>query len=385
VTSSNASVIAAPFGHNGFLSRRVEARASVLVDILAFAIGVLVIFAALNDVFQTAIVPRAVGRRLRVGYYVWRWAWYVWPKVAWRIAAGDAERREDLLALFAPAMLMVLPIIWLGLLIVGFGAIFWSLRHGISPALHTFLDGAYFAGTSITTIGFGDIVGRSFGARFFSILAAATGLGLFSIITAFLFSLFGSFQARETFVVLLGARTGVPPSGVDLLTVAGHGGTTANLPTLMIDAQRWVAQVMESHLAYPALAYFRSSHDYQSWVGTLGTLLDAATLLITTIDDYGHGQARVLYDLGRHATHDLAGHLGIEWSGTAPGLERSEFERACRRLGDAGYRIGDTDAAWHRFAALRGAYAPQLDGLARFFAIPPLQWIGDRSPLARPH
>jgi hypothetical protein len=280
---------------------------------------------------------------------------------------------------------MCLPVIWFTLLVAGFGAIFWSVRYGISPPGHTFADSAYFAGTSLTTVGFGDMVGRSGLARFFSIVAAATGFGLFSIITAYLFLLFGSFQARETFVVMLGARTGVPPSGVDLLAIAGHGGTTVNLPVLMVDAQRWVAQIMESHLAYPALAYFRSSHDYQSWIGTLGTLLDAATLLMTTIDDFANGQARVLYDLGRHATHDLADHLGVDWTGNAAGLERDEFERACARLRDAGYHIGDTAAAWDRFTMLRGAYAPQLDALARFFAIPPLQWIGDRSPLLRPH
>jgi hypothetical protein len=367
------------------VSRCVEPSASVPVDILVFALGVVLILTTLNDVFQTAIVPRAVGRRFRVSYYAWRWAWIVWPKAAWNIAAGDAERREDLLALFAPAMLMMLPIIWGTLLIVGFGVIFWSLRAGVSPPGRSFAESVYFAGTSLTTIGFGDIVGRSGLVRFFSILAASTGLGLFSIITAFLYSLFGSFQARETFVVMMGARTGVPPSGVDLLTVAGQGGMVGNLPVLMIDGQRWTAQVMESHLAYPVLAYFRSSHDYQSWVGTLGTLLDAATLLMTTVDDFNDGQARVLYDLGRHATHDLAGHLGVEWSGKSPGLERAEFERACARLRDAGYRIADSDAAWDRFSSLRGAYAPQLDALARFFAIPPLQWIGDRSPISRPH
>src|SRR5262249_28024580 len=150
---------------------------------------------------------------------------------------GDAERREDLLALFAPAMLMLLPVIWGCSLILGFGALFWSLRYGLSPPARTFSDSAYLDGTSLTTFGFGEMVRRSTIERVVSIVAASTGLGLFSIITAYLFSLFGSFQARETFVVMLGARTGVPPSGVDLLTIAGHGGTRDNLPTLMVEGQ----------------------------------------------------------------------------------------------------------------------------------------------------
>ncbi len=385
VTSSKASLIESGL-YPGKLSIPLRRTApDVLVDILAFAFGCLVIVSTLNDVFQTAIVPRAVGRRLRVSYYAWRWTWLAWPAVAWRFASGDAERREDLLALFAPAMLMCLPVIWFALLVAGFGAIFWSTRNGISPPGHTFADSAYFAGTSLTTVGFGDVVGRSGVARFFSIVAAATGFGMFSIIPAYLFLLFGSFKRAKP-SSLCSARA---PAYRRAVSTCWQSPATVERRSIcrrwMIDAQRWVAQIMESHLAYPALAYFRSSHDYQSWIGTLGTLLDAATLLMTTIDDFANGQARVLYDLGRHATHDLADHLGVDWTGNAAGLERDEFERACARLRDAGYRIGDTAAAWDRFSMLRGAYAPQLDALARFFAIPPLQWIGDRSPLARPH
>ena len=73
----------------------------------------------------------------------------------------------------------------------------------------------YFAGTSLLTIGFGDIVGRGALPRFVSMLAALAGLSFLSILTAFLFALFGSFQQRETFVVTVGARAGAPPSGVN--------------------------------------------------------------------------------------------------------------------------------------------------------------------------
>ncbi|MEO6836557.1 MAG: ion channel [Candidatus Tumulicola sp.] len=357
----------------------------MVVNILCVIAGAALIALTLNDVFQSAIVPRAVGRQFRISFYVWRWAWVLWPALAWKVYGDDDDRREYLFAAFAPGMLIGLLVMWGALLILGYGTIFWGLRGGLHPAIHSLGAAAYFAGTSLTTIGFGDISGRSAGTRFFSIVAGATGLGLFAIITAYLFALFGAFQSRETFVVLLGARTGTPPSGVDLLAIAGYSQTVNDLDVLMMEGQRWAAQVMESHLAYPVLAYFRSSHDNQSWVGTLGTLLDGATLLMTTIDGVRNGQARIFYNLGRHVTHDLAKHLGVQSEAQSPGLERREFENACDRLTRAGYLLHDRDAAWERFSTMRTTYAPQINALARFFQIPPLQWIGDRGPVSGPH
>jgi hypothetical protein len=353
--------------------------------ILCFAMGAVLVLTTINDVFQSAIVPRAVGRRFRFSFYAWRFSWMLWPVLAWKLFRDDDDRREDFLAVFAPGMLIGLLIMWGALMILGYGLIFWGLRAGLWPSIHSLGAATYFAGTTLTTIGFGDIVGRSVATRFFSIAAASTGLGLFAIITAYLFALFGAFQTRETFVVMLGARTGTPPSGVDLLAIAGYSGTSDDLDPLLTEGQRWTAQIMESHLAYPVLAYFRSSHDYQSWVGTLGTLLDAATLLMTTIDGVRNGQARILYNLGRHATHDLAKYMRVPREAASPGLERSEFDNACDRLGNAGYRLLERDTAWERFAEMRATYAPELNSLARFFLIPPLQWIGDRGPVSGPH
>lgn len=355
------------------------------VNVLCVVAGAALVLLTFNDVFQSVIVPRAVDRRLRISVFAWRFAWSLWPAMAWKIYARDDERRENLLAAFAPGMLIGLLVMWGTLLVAGYGAIFWGLRGGLAPPVHSLGAATYFAGTSLTTVGFGDIVGRSIGTRFFSIAAGATGLGLFSIITAYLFALFGSFQAREAFVVMLGARTGTPPSGVDLLAVAGYSGTTGDLDLLLLDGQRWTARIMESHLAYPGLAFFRSSHDYQSWIGTLGTLLDAATLLMTTIDGVRNGEARIFYNLGRHAAQDLSKYLAAPHERPSPGLERQEFEVACDRLALAGYVLHDRTVAWERFSAIRASYAPQINSLARFFQIPPLQWIGDRGLISGPH
>jgi Ion channel len=353
----------------------------MLLNLVSIVAGVAVILFALNDVFQSVIVPRATGRRYRLSAYVWRWIWYVWPRVAWRLDPGNGGRREEILAVFAPFTLVLLVFLWAALLIVGFGLVLWGLRSGITPARPTFGAVLYYAGTSVVTIGYGDIVSHGWAARLASVLAGLAGLSLLSITTAYLFALFAAFQNREMFVVMVAARAGAPPSGVNLLAIAGYSRTREDLPQIMFNAQRWAAGLMESHLAYPVLTFFRSSHDDQSWVGTLGTLLDAATLIMTTIDGAPDGQARIFYNVGRHATFDLSNYMMIRIGEETVGIERSEFDDACGQLVEAGYKLRDRDEAWKRFSDLRSNYAARLNALARFFESPPLQWIGDRSSI----
>ena len=356
------------------------------LNALGIVAGLIVIALTLSDVFQVVVMPRATGRRYRISFYVWRTAWYLWPKLAWRLYPNDSDAHEDFLALFAPFMLISILGIWVGLMIFGFAFVLWGMRGGIAPSHGSFGMMLYFAGTSLLTIGFGDVVGRGGWPRLVSVLAALAGLSFLSIMTAFLFATFGSFQAREQFVVTVAARAGTPPSGVNLLAIAGYSYTRDDLGPLMIDAQRWAAAVMETHLAYPMLAYFRSSHDDQSWVGTLGTLLDAATLLMTTVEGVKDGQARIFYNVGRHATRDLSRYFRIRAAKERVGIEREEFDHACDRLAAAGYLIRDRNDAWQRFSELRSGYASHLNEMARFFEIPPLQWIGDRSMITiSPH
>jgi hypothetical protein len=350
----------------------------VIADILSVVFGIALIAYALSDLFQSVIVPRAVGRRWRLTFIVWRNMWRMWPGLAWTLYKTNEDGREDFLAMFAPFTLIVLLVAWTATLIAGYAFIFWGLRAGLTPAVHTLGQAAYYSGITMLTVGFGDIVGKTSGPRFFSLVAAASGFATFSIATAYLFLLFASFQTREAFVVTVGARAGEPPSGVNLLAIAGYSDTRDDLSRLMIDAQKWIAAVMESHLAYPALAFFRSSHDYESWIGTLGTLLDAATLLMTVVDDGHSGQARLFYNLGRHATGDLSRYFRLQPPYDTAGIERQEFESACDRLAKAGYELRDRDESWERFSSLRSTYAGQLNAMAEFFQIPPLQWIGDR-------
>lgn len=354
-------------------------------NLLAVAAGLFLVAVALRDVFQGVIVPRAENSILRISHYLNRVCWRFWPWLSFKLYRNPRQR-ENFLGTYAPLMLVIYLITWVAMLILGWGLFFYGIRDQLHPGSLTFADCVYFAGASFLTIGYGDIVGSTTLAHMMSLAAGACGLAVVAVVATFLFSIFGAFQERERFVVTLGARAGVPPSGVGLLIEHAQARMVPDLAQVFRNGQAWMAEVMESHLAYPILTLFRSSHDYESWVGTLGTLLDAAALVLTTVDvdDEIRGQAHVAYNLGRHLTHDFTKYFGFSESEGGPGIDRAEFDAACAHLTQAGYKLRDGDSCWQRFSDLRRTYALHLNTLARWLEIPPVRWVGDRAMLRTP-
>jgi len=252
-----------------------------------------------------------------------------------------------------------------------------ALGNQIRPPVD-FGSAIYVSANSLLTLGFGDVVPVGGLARLVVTFEVGTGLGLFALIITFLFSLFGEFQRREVLVVTLSARAGAPPSGLALLEAYADDEMIDRLPQLFADWEVWSATVLESHLSYPILAFFRSTHDNQSWVSGLGAVLDAATLILTTIEEVPRGPARVMHNVGLHLVEDLGQYFRFD-SPTESYVEREEFDEACRELREAGYRIGDVEGAWQAFATMRAQYAGPLNDMARQWLTPPAQWIGDRS------
>jgi Ion channel len=346
--------------------------------------GVAIVVVILWDIFIAIVVPRRApqfGRQTRVSGHVIPRLWRVWRELGLR--QTNADRREAFLGVFGSFMVIALLVVWVTGLLLGYGLILFALKAELRPAPETLGTAMYFAGVSLLTLGFGDIVAMEAPARLISLVAAANGLGLFALVITLMFSLYASFQRRELAVVVLEAAAGAPPSGVTLLETYALGGILSDLPRVFTDWQAWAAEVLDSHLAYPLLAYFRSSHDNDSWVSSLGAVMDAATLVLTTVDDGPVGWAKLSRAVGGHCLEDLvyAFRLNAE---PEVGVEREEFDEARQRLAAAGFSLRNADESWANFARLRAEYAGRVNALARYWATPPAQWIGDRSPLRHP-
>jgi hypothetical protein len=347
----------------------------IVLDIAMALLGATLVLTSLADLFQSVIVPRSVGWRYRPSAVLSRNGWRLWRDLALRI--DDHERREDTLGVFAPTLLVTLLGYWVLSQVLGYGLLFWALRSGLRPEPH--LGGSiYFAGASLLTIGYGDIVPLHWYTRALSLFAAGGGLATFAITTTFLFQTFGAFQRRESFVVTISERTGAPPSGLEFVTRHVKLDMMDDVGSILRESQRWIAEVMETHLAYPVLTYFRSSHDDESWVGTLGALLDASTLLLTTLDLNNRGQAEITLHIGTHLVRDFSNFFQLPL-GDASGVEYDEFVTAYRQLRELGAPLRPLEDAWPAFSATRAKYAVPLDAMARWWRIPPARWIGDRS------
>jgi hypothetical protein len=209
------------------------------------------------------------------------------------------------------------------------------------------------------------------------IASAGLGLGTVALVVTYLFSLYGSFQRREVLVTTLDARAGAPPSGVALLETCQRTELLGDLPALFGDWERWSAEVLDSHVAYPILGYFRSSHDNESWIASLGAMLDAAVLILTTVQGQPRGRAEMLVAIGVHLVEDVSSFFGFANDGRV-GVERVEYDAARARLEAAGFRLESPDIGWILFAQLRARYASRLNELAGLWMTPPALWIGDR-------
>jgi Ion channel len=349
------------------------------MEAIAFALGIFLLTLTFWDLFETVVVPRPTPGWFRIARYLIRGSW----RIIRVLRDGRPEKSYDrLLGLFAPAATVGLLIAWLVTLILGYGLVFYAIRDQIQPVPGDLGDALYFAATSLLTLGFGDFVASGAAARIFSTIAAITGLGAVALVVTFLFSLFGSYQRRERRVVTLQAAAGAPPSAVALLETYALLGLVQELPELFREWEDWAVEVLDSHIAYPLLAFFRSSHDNLSWISALGTVLDAASLVLTTIDGPPRGQAKLFKRVGTHLVEDIF-YLGFE-TGEPVALDRSDFEAACYRLQEAGYTLEPQDQAWADFEAARATYAPRLEVMARYFAMPGTQWLGDSVALRQP-
>ena len=173
-----------------------------------------------------------------------------------------------------------------------------------------------------------------------------------------------------------------PPSAVALLETYAYLGLVERFPDLFRDWQTWAAEVLDSHVAYPLLGYFRSSHDNLSWISALGTMLDTSSLVLTTIEGIPRGDAKLFKRMGAHLVEDIS-NLGFQ-HGTPTPLDRSAFDAACDRLEGSGYTLVARDLAWPAFEAARATYSSRLEAMASYWATPAAQWLGDPVTLRQP-
>jgi hypothetical protein len=342
----------------------------------AFLAGIAIFLIVVWDAFESIILPRRVTRKFRLTRLFYRTTWES-SKFLVRLLPSR-KARETLLGFYGPISLLVLIGVWAVGLVFGFGLMQYGAGSAVNvtggqPGLST---DVYLSGTTFFTLGLGDVVPRTGLARALVVAEAGFGFGFLAAIIGYLPFIYGSFSKREVEISLLDSRAGTPPTAGELLRRHSHEGGRDELRELLKDWELWCAELMESHLSYPVLAFFKSQHDNQSWIASLTAILDACALLKVGIDGACERQAKLTFAIARHAVVDLSQVFGTPPSALPyERLSAVDLQRLRATLEEHGMRLRDTKQAQEELAATRKMYEPYIYALGSYLnqALPP--WI----------
>ena len=345
---------------------------------VTFVAGVVCLFAVLLDAFQTIILPRrATGRfRLTRMFYVITWT----PWVFFGKRLRNPRRRETFFSYYGPMSLIFLLAVWAGAMVVGFALIFYGLGSPFNDAAQgaSLRSDLYVSGTTIFTLGLGDVTPSSAWARELIILEAGIGLGFLAVVMGYFPVLYSAFSRREVSISLLDARAGSPPTAAELMRRHSYEGGESALALLLVEWERWSAELLESHISYPLLCYFRSQHNNQSWISALTAVLDTTALLIADVEGNEARQAQLTFAMARHAMVDLAQIFSLPPVKDAPDrLSLERYKQLYDLLCKSGVNLCRDGHSYERLRDIRVLYEGYAEALASYLRMPLPPWIAD--------
>jgi hypothetical protein len=356
------------------------------LQILSVAFGTALVLAILGSALKTVVLPQEGFPRLAQAVFA----------VVHRLLVHRSRSRERAIALrslYAPVALVSLPLVWMLLMVVAFTFVFWGTG-GL-----TWQRAFEISGSSLTTLGFAepDTTARIW----LAFIEATIGLGLVALLISYLPTIYGAYNGREKGIVRLRPISGAPPEVVGLLQTLQRVGALDSLEFWRTQSD-WILDIEQTHTAFPILTYFPETHRNHSWVATVGTLLDASALVLSSSEtrtgeafaDLEKGPMMVLvYGMPAFirvaraasipldepmAIVDLVGHLSEP--PPAITITRAEYDEAMTALAPIIDVAPDrTEEAWRRFAWIRSSYEPAVRSLAGLTFAYPAPWTTDRA------
>lgn len=343
------------------------------VKIPWFVAGAVLIVVVIDAVVRNVVLPR--GSVVALSRLIALSTRRVFNLIA--SARDTYEGRDRVMALYAPFTLLVLPVVWLAMVLVGFMMMFHAV--GVSSWRTAFTA----SGSSLFTLGF--VTPRHLPATALAYVEAALGLGILALFIAYLPSIYNAFSRREVLVAMVSARAGTPPSAIEFLIRVFRIDELPRLNEVWERFQKWFAEIEETHTSYSVLVFFRSPRPERSWITASGVVIDAAALSNSTIDIPWSPQAALCMRAGYSALRSIASFFSIPYDPdpqqTDPtSIAREEFDDACRQLAEAGVPLKpDLHQAWIDFNGWRVNYDSVLIHLGALTVAPYAMWSSDRS------
>ncbi|MGZ4206599.1 MAG: hypothetical protein ACXVQ6_01740 [Actinomycetota bacterium] len=345
----------------------------IALRVVVFVAGAFAVVGTIGSAVRTVILPRAVASRIT--RRVFRAVRGLFDLRAGRRASY--ARTDRIMALYAPVAVLSLLLTWMLILFAAYMGMFWA--NGIRPLREAFST----SGSSLLTLGFEHPNDLPNVALAFS--EAALGLFILALLITYLPTVYSAFSRREITVAMMAVRAGTPPSAVEMLQRYSRIDFGGGLEEMWPRWETWFIEIEETHTSLPVLAFFRSPQPAHSWVTAAGTILDAASLVSSTVEGPRQPDAELCIRAGYIALRRIADFFGIPFDpDPAPddpiSITRHEYDEACARLEEAGITLKpDRDQAWRDFAGWRVNYDDVLLGLALLTVAPVAEWTSDRS------
>jgi hypothetical protein len=343
---------------------------AALADLLAVLAGLLVVVFTANDAVATLVTTRRRRGRHWPTQVFYRWTWRAWRAMGRR---AEPALREPFLAVYGPLSMLGLLVVWVVLLVGGWGLVWWGLSAQVS-GVGGFADALYFAGIDFFTVGFGDLVPTGGLARVLAVVQAFMGLTTMALVIGYLPTLYGAYSRREVQLLTLDDLSDDRVTSTGLVTShLGAGGREA-IAALFAAWERWCAEVTDSHTAYPMLAMFRSRQPGQHWLTALAVVADAAAICLAAVEGAAGGPAERLYRRATQLVQSLSavpaiGLRAAELAGRP--VDEAPFRAAYERLVELAVPLRPYPQAWDDLRRLRGAYVPELAALSELLLVPP--------------
>ena len=333
----------------------------ILVGVLGAGLVVLM----LSEFFVAFLLPRRVKRDPRIARGIYEAVWRPWRWTARRFAPVTAD---SVLGYFGPLALLLELAVWVFGLVVGYACLQWAGGgpFGLDASAGTFLSASFdHEGTWHRVVGF---------------VETATAVGVLFTVIGYLPAVYSAYSLREIAISRLSTRSGAPASAAGLLA---HG--RSELVETLTQAEQWATEMMETHLAYPLLAYYRSQHVSQNWLGALTAIVDTSAVVLAAVDGdaFEPRRADLAFRVGRHALADLAHQLAE--GRTGPAREISDADATWLRglLEGTGLPLVPIGECNERLTKLRAEYEPNAIALSAQLALRLPPWRPSEETLAR--
>lgn len=354
--------------------------------VLVLVLGALVAITVLGSALETVVLPQEGFPRLAQFVFALVYRLLVHPR-------RDDRLARSLRRLYAPVALVSLPLVWMILMMMAFVAVYWGAR---DPSWSRAFENSV---SSLTTMGFSEPSGE--GRIWVAFVEATIGLGLVALLISYLPTIYGAYNGREKGANRLRPIAGSPPNAQEFLQTMVRIGSLES-PDIWRNAADWMLDLEQTHTAFPILTYFPDSDSEQSWVATMGAVLDASALVfaansdgnqVEVFADEQRGPLTVLvYGLplivriaravniplpAATRLEELVVHL--HEAPPAISVTRDDYDAAVTAL--SGILVvppGREEEAWRRFAWIRSAYDPALRALAGITLSAPARWTTDR-------